>query len=135
MGPLLKVMDILIILTEVMVKWVYSYLKTCKLYLSECNFLWKRPSCRQRLQTGGEGNDRRWDGWMASLTQGAWVWASSRSWWWTGKPDVLQSMGSQNVGHDWATELNWMQFIIRLLYLNKNVKNKTKYALSGHFFF
>ena len=49
-----------------------------------------------------------WDGWMTSVTQGTWVWASSRSWWWTGKPGVLQSMGSQRVGHDWATELNWM---------------------------
>ena len=48
-----------------------------------------------------------WDGWMASLTQQTWLWASSRSWWWTGKPGVLQSMGSQRGGHDWATELNW----------------------------
>ena len=46
-----------------------------------------------------------WDGWMTSLTQWTWVWASSNSWWWTGKPDVLQSMGSQRVRHDWATEL------------------------------
>ena len=44
---------------------------------------------------------------MASLTQCTWVWASSRSWWRTGKPGMLQSMGSQRVGHDWATELNW----------------------------
>ena len=49
-----------------------------------------------------------WDGWLASLTQWTWVWASSRSWWWTGRPAVLQSMGSQRVGHDWATELNWL---------------------------
>ena len=48
-----------------------------------------------------------WDGWMASPTWWTWVWVSSRSWWWTGKPDVLQSMGLQTVGHDWATELNW----------------------------
>ena len=46
-------------------------------------------------------------GWMASPTQRTWVWVSSRSWWWTGKPGMLQSMGSQRVGHDWATELNW----------------------------
>ena len=45
--------------------------------------------------------------WMSSLTQWTWVWASSRSWWWTGRPGVLQSMGSQRVGQDWATELNW----------------------------
>ena len=59
--------------------------------------------------------DWRWekgiaeDGWMASLTQWTWVWASSKSWWWTGKPCVLQSMGSQRVGHSWATELNWTE--------------------------
>ena len=46
------------------------------------------------------------DGWMASLTQWTWVWVGSRSWWWTGRPGVLQSMGSQRVGHNWATELN-----------------------------
>ena len=45
-----------------------------------------------------------WDGWMASPTQWTWVWASSGRWWWTGKPDVLQSMGLQRVRHDWATE-------------------------------
>ena len=55
-----------------------------------------------------EGERRRgWDGWMASLTQWTWVWANSRSWWWTGRPGTLQSMGSQGVGHDWVTELNW----------------------------
>ena len=53
----------------------------------------------------GEGDDRGWDGWMASLTWWTWVWVSSRSWWWTGKPSVLQSMGLQRVGHYWATEL------------------------------
>ena len=59
-----------------------------------------------RLKAGGEGDDRGWDGWMASPTQWMWIWASSRSWWWTGKPDVLQSMGLQRVRHDWVTELN-----------------------------
>ena len=54
-----------------------------------------------------EGMTEVWDGWMASLTQWTWVWASSRSWWWTGKPGRLQSMGSQRVRHDWETELNW----------------------------
>ena len=57
---------------------------------------------------GGEGDDRGWDGWMASPTQWTWVWVSSRSWWWTGNRGVLQPMGSQRVGHDWATELNWV---------------------------
>ena len=52
-------------------------------------------------------DDRGWNGWMASLTRWTWFWASSGSWGWTGKPGVLWSMGSQRVGHDWATELNW----------------------------
>ena len=55
-----------------------------------------------------EGEDREWDGWIASPTQWTWIWASSnRSWWRTGKPGVLQSMGLQRVRHNWATELNW----------------------------
>ena len=67
---------------------------------------WKRPWCQERLKAGGEGDDRGWDGWMASPTWWTWVWVSSRSWWWTGRPGMLQSMGSQKVGHDWVTELN-----------------------------
>ena len=69
---------------------------------------WKRPWCWERLKAG-EGEDRGWDGWMASLTQWIWVWVSSRSWWWIGKPGVLQSKESQRVGHDRATELNWTE--------------------------
>ena len=61
--------------------------------------------CWERLKTGGEGDERGWDSWMASLTRWTWVWVSSGIWWWTGKPGVLQSMRSQRVGHDWATEL------------------------------
>ena len=57
------------------------------------------------LKAGGEGDNRGWDGWMASLTQWTWVWASSRSWWWTGS--LASCMGLQRVGHYWATELNW----------------------------
>ena len=60
-------------------------------------------------KAGGEGNDRGWEGWMSSLTQWAWVWVNSGSCWWTGRPGVLQSMGSQRVGHDWVTELNWTE--------------------------
>ena len=73
----------------------------------------KRPWCWERLRAGGEGDDRGWDGWMASPTQWTWVWASSGSWWCTGKPGVLQSMGSQRVRCNWVTELNW--FKINLL--------------------
>ena len=67
---------------------------------------WKTPWFWERLRAGGEGDDRGWDGWMASLTQWTWVWAGSRSWWRTGKPGVLQFMGLQRVGHDSATEPN-----------------------------
>ena len=66
---------------------------------------WKRPWCWERLKAGGEGDDRGWDGWMASPTQWTWVCVSSGSWWWTGRPGVLQSTGLQRVGHNWATEL------------------------------
>ena len=68
---------------------------------------WKRLWCWERLRAGGEGVDRGWDGWMASAIQWTWVWVDSSSWWWTGKPGVLQFLGLQRVGHDWATELNW----------------------------
>ena len=66
----------------------------------------KRPWCWERLKVGGERDDRGWDGWMASPTQWTWVWVNSESWWWTGRPGMLQSMGSWRVGHDWATEPN-----------------------------
>ena len=68
---------------------------------------WKRPWCWERLKAGGEGKDRGWDSWMASPTWWTWIWISSKSWWWTGEPGVLHSMGSWRVGHDWTTELNW----------------------------
>ena len=67
----------------------------------------KRPWCWERLKAGGEGDDRGWDGWMATPTQLTWVWVNSRSWWWTGRPGVLRFTGSQRVRHDWATELDW----------------------------
>ena len=67
----------------------------------------KRPWCWERLRAGGEGDNRGWDGWMASPTQWTWVWVNARSWWWTGRPGVLWFMQLQRVGHDWVTELNW----------------------------
>ena len=75
----------------------------------------KRPWCWERLRARREGDDRGWDGWMASPTQWAWVWVDSGRWWWTGRPAVLRFMGSQRVGHDWATESNWTE-------LNSNKK-------------
>ena len=67
---------------------------------------WKRPRCWERLKAGEEGHNKGWDGWMASPTRRIWVWASSGSWWWTGRPGVPRFTGSQRVGHDWATEMN-----------------------------
>ena len=69
-------------------------------------------------------DDRGWDHWMASLTRWTWVWVSSGNWWWRGKTGVLKSMGSQRVGHDWATELNWIPWVgITLLsIINRKVK-------------
>ena len=71
---------------------------------------WKRPWCWERLKVGG-GDDRDWDGWMASPTQRTWVWINSRSGQWIGRPGKLQSMGLQKVRHDWATELNWTDWL------------------------
>ena len=81
--------------------WNFSTLAT------SCEVLthWKRLWCWERLGAGGQGDDPGWDGWMASRTWRTWVWVNSRSWWWTGRPGVLLFMGSQRVGHDWATEL------------------------------
>ena len=67
----------------------------------------KRPWCWERLKAGREGDSRRWDGWMPSPTQWTWAWVNSGSWRWTGRPGVLQSMGSQIVRNDWVTELSW----------------------------
>ena len=74
---------------------------------------WKRPWCWERLKAGGEGDDRRWDGGMASLILWTWAWASSGSWWWTGKPGVLQSLGFAIAGHNWATKLTEGGFDLR----------------------
>ena len=62
--------------------------------------------CWEKLKAGGEEDDSGWDGWTALPTQWTWVWVNSGSWWWRGRPGVLQSMVSQRVGHDWVTELN-----------------------------
>ena len=88
--------------------WCWSWSSsTLATWCKELTHL-KRPWCWERLKAGGEDDDEGWDGWMALPTQWTWVWASSGSWWWTGKPVMLQSMGLQRVGHDWATELNWV---------------------------
>ena len=74
----------------------------------------KRPWGWEGLGAGGEGDNRGWDGWMASLTQWTWVWVDFVGWWWTGRPGVLWFMGLQRVRRDWVTELNWKE-----LYSNK----------------
>ena len=71
--------------------------------------IWKDPDAGKRLKAGKEGDDRGWDGWMASPTQWTWVWVNLGSWWWTGRPGVLPLMGQQRVGHDKVTEQNWMK--------------------------
>ena len=70
---------------------------------------WKILWCWDGLRAGGEGDNRGWDGWMASPTRWTWVWVDSGSCWWTGRPGVLWFMGSQRVRHDWVTELNWTE--------------------------
>ena len=65
----------------------------------------------ERLRARREGDDRGWDDWMAWPTRWTWIWVDSGSWWWTGKPGVMQFMGLQRVGHDWVTELNWTEYM------------------------
>ena len=77
------------------------------------HLMWRVDSLEKTLMlggAGGEGGDRGWDGWLASPTWWAWVCVNSRSWWWTGRPGVLWFMGSQRVGHNWVTELNWTDY-------------------------
>ena len=89
----------------------YSWRDWCSGWSSNTLVTWceelahlKRPWCWERLKAGGEGDDRGQDGWMTSLNQWTWVWSSSRRWWRSVKPGVLQSMGSQRVRHSWASE-------------------------------
>ena len=85
--------------------WCWSWnSNTLATWCEELTHL-RRPWCWERLKVGGEGEDRGCDGWMPSPTQWTWVWANSGSWWWTGRPGVLQSTGSQRVAHNWETEL------------------------------
>ena len=87
---------------------------------------WKRPWYCERLKAGGEGDDRGWDGWMASLTQWTWVWANSGRQWKTRKPDVLQSMGSQRVRHNLVTEQQQQIVIHPLSILKCQVRKSLK---------
>ena len=69
----------------------------------------ENTQCWEELGAEGEGDERGWDGWVASLTRWTWVWVNSGRWLWTGRPGVLRFMGLQRVRHDWATELNWTE--------------------------
>ena len=98
----------------------------------ETQILWppdvKSGLIRKDPDAGGEGDSRGWDDWMVSPTQWTWVWVSSGSWWWTGRPGVLQSMGLLRVGHDWATEpqrsiiyvFHKIKVNVRVLFLTTN---------------
>ena len=113
---------------------VYHLLYTCCvhsiLYLLPTYHL-KRSWCWERLRKGGEGEDRGWDGWMASSTQWTWVWVDSRSWWWTGRPGGLRFMGSQRVGHNWAAELNWTHLSPTTPPISRELKNDRDVGLKS----
>ena len=86
--------------------WCWSWnSNTLATWCKEVTHL-KRSWCWEALGAGGEGDDRGWDGWMASPTRWTWVWVNSGRWWWTGRPGMLWFMVLQIVGHDWVTELN-----------------------------
>ena len=103
----------------------------------------KDPDAGVRVKAEGEGDDRGWDGRMALLTQWTWVWASSRRWWRTGKPGVLQSVGSQRAGHDWTTTrsqyflsghlsqvlIPWRTHKLYIVYLKKSVQGERIHPL------
>ena len=108
-------------------EWCLSWNSSTLATLCEELTHWKRLWCWEGLRAGGEGDARGWDGWMASLTRWTWVWVSSGSWWWTGRPGVLWFMGLQRVGHDWATELNWTA-LYSSIYKSLSENNFTGYA-------
>ena len=113
---------------------LYHLLYTCCvhsiLYLLPTYHL-KRSWCWERLREGGEGDDRGWDGWMASSTQWTRVWVDSRSWWWTGRPGGLRFMGSQRVGHDLAAELNWTHLSPTTPPISRELKNNKDVGLKS----
>ena len=91
------------------------------------HLMWRADSLEKtlmlgKIEAGEKGDDRRWDDWMASPTLWTWAWVISGSWWWTGRPGVLQLMGSQRVRHNWATELNWTDYIHISLFCLGSVK-------------
>ena len=108
--------------------WVFWNFNTLATWCKELTHL-KRPWCWEELRAGGEEVDRGWDGWMASLTRWTWVCVNSGSWWWTERPGVLWFMGSQRVGHNWATELNWYHNHTKFVYEMQGLFNICKSLL------
>ena len=101
--------------------WCWSWnSNTLATWCEELTHL-KSPWCWERLRSGGEGDDKGWDGWMALPTLWTWVWVASGSWWWTGRPGMLRFMVLQGVRHDWVTELNWTKVL--LYYFPQTLKN------------
>ena len=90
--------------------WCWSWNSNTLATLCEELTHLKRPWFWERLRAGREGDNRRWDGWMALPIQWTRIWVDSRNWWWTGRPGMLWFMGSQRAGHDWVTELNWTEW-------------------------
>ena len=104
-------------LDGLMLSWNSSTLATSCKELTH----WKNLWCWEGLGEGGKGDDIGWVGWIASPTRWTWVWVNSWRWWWTGRPGVLRFMGLQTVGHDWATELNWIELMILFHKYNSTV--------------
>ena len=94
------------------------------------NWLTRRLWCWERLKVGGEVDDRGWDGWMASPIRWTWVWASSRSWWWTGRPAMLQSVASQS----WTRLNDWtephLNFLAQSTWVNLHLFQHCAYGVS-----
>ena len=91
---------------------LWSMLERVLPMFSSRSLIVSRLWCCEGLGAGGKGDDRGWDGWMASRTRWTWVWVNSGNWWWTGRPAVLQFRGSQRVGDEWAAEVNWTDVAI-----------------------
>ena len=116
--PGFPVLSYLLELAQAHIHWYWgTQIQKGELWWYEELTHWKRLWCWEGLGAGGEGDDRGWDGWMASTTQWTWVGVSSRTGWWTGRPGVLQFMGSQRVRHNWATDLIWSDLICFIDYV------------------
>ena len=105
--------------------WYWSWnSNTLATWCKELTHL-KRLWCWERLRAGGEGDDRGWDGWMASPTQWTWVWVDSGSWWWTGKPGVLQFIGVAE--SDTTERLNWTWYFVKYFTIVKIIPSKCEF--------